>query len=93
MYTLIIARNYARARDISRVMNIPKNYYRYLCSGTSAKDIMNSTSIKGFRFDRVVYDGEKPNDEFLAYLSISMRDGAILTNFRYYLLQKTLNNL
>lgn len=92
MFTLIICRDYRRARDIAIEFDIDKNYYRYLPSGISVKDIITHKGVMGHSFDRVIYD-QKPSDEALAYLSISMRDGAIMTNYNNYKLTRTLRQL
>lgn len=92
MFTLIITHDYRRAKDIAIEFKISKREYRYLPSGISPKDILTHKSVMGWLFDRVIYDS-RPSNEGLAYLSMSMRDGAIITNYNNYKLKLTLEKL
>ena len=92
MFTLIICRDYRRSKDIANEFDIDQNSYRYLPSGISTKDILNHRGVMGNAFDRIIYD-KKPSDDALAYLSISMRDGAIMTNYNNYKLSRILRQL
>ena len=92
MRTLLIFRNYRRAQEVAKEFNLTKNEFRYMPSGISSEDVMNHDSTRGEIFSRVIYD-RKPSDKAMAYLSICMRDGAIMTNYTHYRLTRLLRKL
>jgi hypothetical protein len=92
MKTLLMMHDYRKTIAIAKELNIAKEDYRYIHSNTSPKDILDSNSIRGEIFDRIIYD-RRPSDDALAYLSLVLRDGAIITNYTHYKLTKILKEL
>ena len=92
MRTLLIFRDFRRALEVAKEFNLTKNEFRYMPSGISSENVMNHDSIRGEIFSRVIYD-RRPSDRAMVYLSISMRDGAIMTNYNHYKLTRLLREL